>query len=260
MATPLVVDVITVASATTNIALNAFVAAIATLQAAAAASCEGTVGAVVAASASVGTTVGDTAATCPHPLVGLPFYTVSVSAPASPTTGTVGPWSAVATIGAPTGIAVGALIGTVVGTASPMATAAIAGAPAGTATGAHPWPEPHIGRRCMPSLRHPVWLSDVAGGPCRKGWHWHTCLAVLLRPVHGRSPILVNIRLLHDTPVWLSGAAGGTLIHTAFATAVTTVIVVLQGVGPVVPRRLPQLDGARSHHARDRLGGRLRRH
>jgi hypothetical protein len=86
-------------------------------------------------------------------------------------------------------------------------------------------------------------------------------LAVLLRPVYRRSPVLVDAtRLLHGALVWLSGAAGGTLVHIASITAVTAFDAMVRGVGPTVPRRLPQLGGARSPHGRDQLGGRHRRH
>jgi hypothetical protein len=60
--------------------------------------------------------------------------------------------------------------------------------------------------------------------------------------------------------MWLSGAADGTLVPAASVTAVAALNVVVRGVGPPVPHRLPQLDDARSPHARDRLGGRLLRH
>jgi hypothetical protein len=53
-----------------------------------------------------------------------------------------------------------------------------------------------------------VWLSGAA------------CLAVLLRPVHGWSPVLVIVaRLLRGTPVCPSHAAGGTLVQSASTTA-----------------------------------------
>jgi hypothetical protein len=61
----------------------------------------------------------------------------------------------------------------------------------------------------------PVWVSGAAR------------LAVLLAPVHGWSPVLVDVtRPLRDTPVWLSHAAGRTLVHSASA----TVVVVLDAV------------------------------
>jgi hypothetical protein len=42
---------------------------------------------------------------------------------------------------------------------------------------------------------------------CRRHHRWRPRQAVL-RPVHGRIAVLVDAaRLLHDTPVWLSGAA-----------------------------------------------------
>jgi hypothetical protein len=86
-------------------------------------------------------------------------------------------------------------------------------------------------------------------------------LVVLLRSAHGQSLVLIDIaRLLHGAPVWLFGAARGTLVHVASVTAVAALDAMVQGVGPTVPRRLPQLDGTRSPHAYDRLGGRLRRH
>jgi hypothetical protein len=53
-------------------------------------------------------------------------------------------------------------------------------------------------------------------------------------------------RLLCGAPVWLSGAAGGTLVHGASVTTVIAFDVVVRGVGPAVPHRLPQLDGVGS--------------
>jgi hypothetical protein len=54
------------------------------------------------------------------------------------------------------------------------------------------WTEPRTGRCRTPSLRHPSWASGAA------------CLAVLLGPIHGRSPVLVDVaRLLHGTLVSL---------------------------------------------------------
>jgi hypothetical protein len=104
-------------------------------------------------------------------------------------------------------------------------------------------------------------LVDVAH-PLRSTLIWlsgATCLVVFRRPIHGRSPVLVDAaRLLHGTPVWLSCAVGGTLLHSAFAIVVTALDAVVQGVGPTVSRWLPQLDGVRSPHTHDRLGGRLR--
>jgi hypothetical protein len=47
-------------------------------------------------------------------------------------------------------------------------------------------------------------------------------------------------------PIWLFGAADGTFVHAASATAVVALDGVVRGVGLVVLRRLPQLDGARS--------------
>jgi hypothetical protein len=90
-----------------------------------------------------------------------------------------------------------------------------------------------------------VWLFGVAR------------LTVLLRPVHGRSPVLVAITfLLHSAPVWLFGAPGRTLVHAASATTVASLDIVVWEVEPAVPRWLPQLNGIRSPHIRDRLGGR----
>jgi hypothetical protein len=101
-------------------------------------------------------------------------------------------------------------------------------------------------------------------------------LVVLLQPVHGwssvheRSSILIGAaRLLHVTPVRLSDAAGGTLVHvssgaptspSSSATPVAAHDVVVREVGPAVPHRLLQLDGARSPDACDRLSDRLQCH
>jgi hypothetical protein len=55
------------------------------------------------------------------------------------------------------------------------------------------------------------------------------------RPVHGRSPVLVNAtRLLRGTSVWPSRAPGGTLVHSASAIAIATLDAVVRGVGPAV--------------------------
>jgi hypothetical protein len=52
----------------------------------------------------------------------------------------------------------------------------------------------------------------------------------------------------------------GTPVYpSSSTTAVPVLDTVVRSVGPAVPRRLFQLDGARSPHARDRLGGKLRR-
>jgi hypothetical protein len=91
---PIGFDIVTVASAAAGVAPTALAAAIATLQVVTAASRERVVGAVVC------TTMGATAATRPHPPVGPPFITVTVSAPTGPTVGIVGTLAATAIVGA----------------------------------------------------------------------------------------------------------------------------------------------------------------
>jgi integral membrane sensor domain MASE1 len=132
------------------------------------------------------------------------------------------------------------------------------------------WPLDHRSHRWRPRLAvlRPVHgrslvLVDAAcllrGTPVWLSGAAH--LAILLRPVHGWSPVLVNVAcLLHGTSVCLSSAAGGTFVHSTSATAITTLNAVVRGVGHTVSRRLPQLDGVRSTHAHDRLGARLWRH
>jgi hypothetical protein len=204
MATPLAVDVVTVATAATGVALAALVAAITTLQVAAAASHERAVGAASAAGALAGTTAG-----------------------------AASPWATTAVTGAPTGTVVGA----------PTSTAACA-------TGTRP-------RRHCPRLPQ----LSLAPGPLQPSLEPPQTPALVLplgRPsTRRRCPVLVDVAcLLCGTPIWLAGATGGTLVHATSAIA----IVVVWVVGHTVPRRLPQLDGGCSPHARNRLGGRLRRH
>jgi hypothetical protein len=68
----------------------------------------------------------------------------------------------------------------------------------------------------------------------------------------GRALVLVDVaHLLRGTLVCLSRVASGILVHTTSATTVTTLDVMVQGVGPIVSHRLPQLDGVHSSHARD---------
>jgi hypothetical protein len=148
MATPPVVDIVTIASAATGVAPSDLAAAIATLQAAAAASCEGTVGVIAAVGAPIGT-----AATRHHPSVDPPSVTAGASASAGPTAGAAGSLAATATVGTPAGTAAGTiaghpptgllflaagmstLAGPVTGVARPL-DAAIVGTPTGTVVGA----------------------------------------------------------------------------------------------------------------------------
>jgi hypothetical protein len=215
MATPLAVDVITVATAATGVAPAALVAAITTLQVAAAASRERAVGAASAAGALAGTIAG-----------------------------AASPWATTAVTGAPTGTVVGA----------PTSTAACA-------TGTRP--RRHCPRLPQLSLAPPQAPPQalLAPGPLQPSLEPPQTPALVLplgRPsTRRRCPILVDVAcLLCGTPIWLASATGGTLVHATSAIA----IVVVWVVGHTAPRRLPHLDGARFPHARNRLGGRLRRH
>jgi hypothetical protein len=116
---PFDVGTVATASATVGVAPIALAVAIATLQAAATASCKRVVGAF--------------AATRPHPLAGPPFVTAGVSAHAGPATGAADSLTATAIIGATTGI----VVGTVVGHPSTglLFLAADANAPAGPVAG-----------------------------------------------------------------------------------------------------------------------------
>jgi hypothetical protein len=82
---PLGVDVVTIASVTSGVALFDLAAAIATLQPIVAASSELVVGAVIAVDAPAGTT----STTCPHPSTGSLATRTVVSALAGTTVGTV---------------------------------------------------------------------------------------------------------------------------------------------------------------------------
>jgi hypothetical protein len=120
MVTTSVVDVVTVASAATDVALAALAAAIAILQATAAASRERIMGSVIAADTPAGPTVGAAsplataatdgapagsatgatiAATCHHPPAGLPFFATHVSTPTDPGVSAAGPLAAVDAVG-----------------------------------------------------------------------------------------------------------------------------------------------------------------
>jgi hypothetical protein len=90
-----------------------------------------------------------------------------------------------------------------------------ASAPVGTAAGAVRPLDAGAPARLLRGT--PVWVSGAAR------------LAVLLAPVHGWSPVLVDVtRPLRDTPVWLSHAAGRTLVHSASATVVVVLDVVVR--------------------------------
>jgi hypothetical protein len=53
-------------------------------------------------------------------------------------------------------------------------------------------------------------------------------------------PVLVDVTsFLRGIPVWLSCAAGGTLVHSVSVTVVAALDAVVRGVGLVVSRRLP---------------------
>jgi hypothetical protein len=182
------------------------------------------VGAVVATGAPVGTAVGTTIAACPHPSISPPFIVAltgptacvtgslataaAVGATAGPTAGTVSSLASAAVVGTPVGTAVSTVsghppvgllflptgvstpTGPATGGARPLDAVLAVGIPTGAATGAR-WPLSHRSY-CWSSCKHHCWCPRL----------------VVLRPVHGRSPILVNVtHLLCGTPVWVSGVA-----------------------------------------------------
>jgi hypothetical protein len=185
-------DIVDVASAAAGVAPAALAAAIANLQAAAIASRERVMGAIVATGAPAGTTAGATITACPQPPVGPPFVTTGASALAGPVVSAVGTLAVVAIVDAPAGTAAGAVIGhspvglpflaagasalagIAAGAAGSLDAAATVGAPAGTAAGAldlgppqlslvpplgrpltRPWAELCTDRRGTPSFWHP---------------------------------------------------------------------------------------------------------
>jgi hypothetical protein len=109
----------------------------------------------VATTTIVGTPAGTVVSTITgQPLADLLFLAASASSPAGPTTGAAGPFDVAAAVGTP--------IGTAAGVAGSWATTVVASTPT-CPSYAHPWVEPHTGRRHMPT-----WFSGAA------------CLAVLL--------------------------------------------------------------------------------
>jgi hypothetical protein len=225
--------------------------AIATLQAAAA-SREHAVGAVAVAGAPARTIAGAIIVARPHPWAGSPFVAATVSALISPVAGATSPLDAAAAVGAPSGTLAGAagtrpcrhypgppqssLVPRKVSPWAPLALlppqpslALLLGRPS-----TRPWAELRTGRRRSPSSWHPNMAFQYS--PPRRPL---TCPWVEPRIGRRRTPSLRH-------PIWLFGAADGTFVHAASATAVVALDGVVRGVGLVVLRRLPQLDGARS--------------
>jgi hypothetical protein len=144
MATPPVINIITVASAAADVTPSDLAAAIATLQVTAAASHERAVGAIIAAGAPAGT------ATHPHRSVGPLSIAAGASAPIGPAAGSLATTAVVSAL-AGTGTSTAAShppdglffltadtstpAGPAAGVAGPL-DAAIAGTPAGTVAGA----------------------------------------------------------------------------------------------------------------------------
>jgi hypothetical protein len=182
MATPPMVDAITVASATAGITPTTLAATISTLQAVTATSRERAVGAVAAADS----TAGAPAAARHHPSVGPPFIAAGTSAPAGPAASSL---AAAAVVGTPVattaGIAGGhpptglparphhpigppfltasasAPAGPDAGIARPLDAAAVVGTPVGTTAGAiGPWATAVVaGAPVGTAVGAPVWPS-----------------------------------------------------------------------------------------------------